>query len=389
MSKTKARQLAAEMNKLLGGPVVRTGSDPSFRVSYLPTDLLPIDMLLQGGIPRGRFVTITGAYSTLKTYIGLHAIAATQRRGGLCALIDTEHAFDPEWAVECGVDVESLILQHPDTGELGVEAARLMTLNAVDLIVFDSIAAALPKQEQSRRMDKDAVPPGAQGRLMSAACRQLTAANTGKTAFIWINQLREQIGVTFGPTERAPGGRAMGYYASMIVNIRKSGKVTRDVKVFTGDSGYKMSKVEIGQTFRAVVEKSKLNQPFREIFFDFRLEDPIGLDLAKYLFAQGYEMGLVSKRGNTWSYGGLTAGSREKFLAALGKNPEVMEALEDGLRSVHNLPSLNRPGRTARPSKRAASSSAKSSSNKAAVSTPTRVLGGSSGTGLRRRVSSK
>lgn len=387
MSKTRARQLAAEINKMLGTTAVTMGSDEKHHVEYLSSGVLPIDLLFQGGIPRGRFVLVKGPFSTLKTYIALNTIAATQRQGGLCALIDTEHAFDPEWATDLGVDVDSLILQHPETGEAGVEAARLLTLNGVDLIVFDSIAAALPKQERGRRMDKDDVPPGAQGRLMSAACRQLTAANTGRTAFIWINQIREAIGVTFGPTERGPGGRAMGFYASMILDVRKSANITRDKQTFTGDK-YVTSKEQIGQTFRATLEKSKLNRPFREIHFDFRLEAPVGFDVVKFLFSQGVELGLISKRGNTWQYGECKAVGKDKFLVALTKSLATQTKLEAAIRRVH-LPSSDLPGSKTHPSKRVVESNAKPSKSAAVASTRTAEPAESSGMVRRRKTSSK
>ncbi len=388
MSKTKARQLMAAMNKLLGKDAVRLGSDPKYVVEYLPTGELPMDILFQGGIPRGRFVVITGAFSTLKTYIALKTIAATQQAGGLCALIDTERAFDPAWATELGVDVEALLMPPTTTGEEAVDAAQVLVQNGVDLIVFDSIAATLPQQEREKRMTKESQAPGMQARLMSAACRRLTSANTGRTGFIWINQLREQIGVTFGPTEKGPGGRAMPFYASMIVNIRQSGAITVQDETFDGDK-YQSSKKKIGQTFRAVIEKSKLNQPHREIFFDFRLEDPVGLDILKFIFGQGVELGLVSKRGNTWEYGGIKAVGKAQFLAKLGADEEAQAKLEDAIRAVHGLPSLRRRGKSAPRSQKAAATKSPSSKRAAPVRIPTQEPAASSVTVLRRKTSSK
>lgn len=362
---TTAKQLAAEINKLLGKETVLLGSDERFKVTYTPTGLLPFDVLLGGGLPRGRFVVLTGGYSTLKTYVGLNAIREVQRAGGVAALIDTEHAYDPEWAESLGVKTDDLILW-PDlddngnhSGEEAIDVAEVLTRSKVDLIVFDSVAAALPQQEQNKRLHGENIQPGRQAALMSAACRKLTAANS-RTAILWINQLREQIGITFGPTEKAPGGRALPYYASMIVNIKHAGKLTRDIKTFTGDK-YASVKEQIGQTYRAIIEKSKLNRPFREVFFDFDLEsDPPGINLVKFLFAQGVELGLITKKGNTWSYGDLKAVGKEKFMVKLA---DAAEELEQAIREHHGLSPL--PGKSARASKKAAASRSKSSSGTA------------------------
>ena len=388
-----ARSLAAQINKLFKEKVVLLGSDATFTVDYLPTGLLPIDLLFQGGIPRGRFVVMTGAFSTLKSYIALKTIATTQKIGGQCALIDTERAFDPEWATLIGVDVNKLIVW-PDpnsgtvhTGEEAIDVAQVLVLNKVDLIVFDSVAAALPQQEANKRLHKENIQPGRQAALMSAACRKLTASNS-KTAIIWINQLREQIGVTFGPTERAPAGRALPFYASIIVNIRKAGTVTRDYQAFDGEK-FLNRKAQVAQTFRALIEKSKLNRPYRETFFDFRLETPVGFDIPKFLFSQGVEYGLIIKRGSTWHYGETKAVGRDKFITMLAAQPAMQKKLETSLRKIHDMPLPRLLGRSVPAKKSAAVSSPKSSGAKAPARTPTRGRATSSATAAPRTTSSK
>lgn len=368
---SKAQQLAAEINKMMGKGTVLLGSDSKFRVSYTPTGLLPFDVLFQGGLPRGRFVMMVGDYSTLKSYVGLNAIAQVQQVGGVAALIDTEHAYDPEWAESIGVDTGNLILEHPDNGELAIDVAEVMVRNGVDLIVFDSVAATLPQAEANKRLYKENIQPGQQAKLMSAACRRLTTAN-GKTAVLWINQVREKIGMTFGPSETVPGGRALGFYASMIVKVNKAGKLTRDVKYFTGDKDASTKEL-FGQTYRATIDKSKLNRPHREIYFDFNLEsDPPGIDLVKFLFAQGVDLGLIKKKGNTWSYGKVSAVGKEKFLTRLRADSGK---LENQIREAHGLPLL--PGKSVRVKKKAEGSKSKPLKGAGLVRIPVRDRDGS------------
>jgi recombination protein RecA len=332
---SRAQTLMKEINKALGGEVLHMASDEKFRVTYTPTGLLPVDILLQGGLPRGRFTLIEGDFSTLKSYIGLNAIKEVQRQGGVAALIDTEHAFEEQWARDIGVDTSSLLVERPSSGELAVDIAEaLIRSRDVDLIVFDSIAAALPEDEQGKRLHKEKIQPGRLAHLMSAACRKLTAAND-KTAVLWINQLRENIGISFGPNEKGPGGRAMPFYASYIINIKKTTKVTRNIKTYTGDQ-YQSSKEQIGQMFRAEVMKSKLNKPHRTIWFTWLLTDS-AIDLTGFLFAQGVDMGMVSNKGKTWTYGSLRAVGKDNFRKRLSATPETHEALESDVRAAHGL----------------------------------------------------
>ena len=206
--KSAAETLAAELNKKLGSEAISLGSDPKWKVSYLSTGIVAVDYLLQGGLPRGRFIEIYGDYSTLKTYVALRAIATTQAAGGKCALVDTEHSFDPEWAVSCGVDIAALMLSQPETGEEAVDAGEVHIRAGVDLLVFDSVASLLPKSEQEVQLGRKTPQPARLAALMSLAMRKLTAANSS-TAVLWINQTRMNVGVTFGSPETTPGGKAL------------------------------------------------------------------------------------------------------------------------------------------------------------------------------------
>jgi recombination protein RecA len=189
----------------------------------------------------------------------------------LACLIDTEHAYDPKWAEEIGVDTEELIYKQPETGEEAIDIAEVMIRAGVDLIVFDSVAAALPQAEQQKRLHKESVQPARLAQLMSLAMRKLTAAN-GKTAVLWINQTRINVGVMFGSNEAVPGGKALPFYASFRIACRKAGKVTEDIEVHVTEAGsIKKKKIKhtVAQTIRTTLEKSKLNQPHREVLFNF------------------------------------------------------------------------------------------------------------------------
>lgn len=374
-----ADTLRREINKVLGREVVIFGSDSSLKVEYISTGLLPIDILWSGGLARGRMFEVMGNYSTLKSYIGLCAIAAAQQRGELAVLIDTEHAFDPDWAKSIGVDVDTLFLwpnpndDEPHTGEEAIDVAEFFIRNRVDLIVFDSVAAILPQQEANKRLHKESVQPARTAQLMSLGLRKMTAANS-RTAVLWINQLREQIGVTFGNPEKATGGRALPYYASVRTNIRQAGRVTRPQKRFTGDK-YTDTQLLVAQTFRAVNEKSKLDKPGREVFFDFRLEDPVGVDATKFLFSMGVELGVVKQERQSWSM--TTTGSemhvikirgKEAFVNHLRGDPNLSEMLETVMRRELGLPSQH--GDLGRLKKKAGASRKSLSSAKANVRTP-------------------
>lgn len=321
---SRAQELLAEINAALKGNVVKMGSDVGLKVEYLPTSVLPIDILLQGGMPRGRFVEFYGDYSTLKSYVGLKAIATTQANGGVCALIDTEHSYDPSWAATLGVNTDDLIIQQPETGELAMDTAEALIRGKIDLIVFDSIAATLPQTERNKRLHDESVQPARQAQLMSLAMRKLTAANSN-TAMVWINQTRLNVGVTFGNPESLPGGRAMPYYASYRINMKKVGKITRDVQTWDGEKMVP-AKEQIGQKFKAVVEKSKLSKPFRDVYFTWDYETG-EIDEVGFLIALGLESGLITQKGAAWTFDGQNYRGRENFKEAVTNDPALTERM--------------------------------------------------------------
>lgn len=308
----RAQELMEHVNQTLGKGAVMVGSDPYFTVEYLATGIAPIDDLLQGGIPYGRFVEIFGDYSTLKSYVGYRAIANCQRKGELAALIDTEHAFDPKWAKECGVNLEELVLKQPETGEEAVDIAEVLIRGGVNLIVFDSVAAALPKSEQQTMLSGDKnIQPARLAQLMSLAMRKLTAANR-KTAMIWINQTRVNVGIMFGNPESVPGGKALPYYASYRIALRKAGQVSEQVDVNIIKDG-KPTKAKIrqvvAQQIKASVEKSKLNAPFRDVMFNFDFRRGT-IDEWFYLATQALDEGIIEyNRGQWW----LTEKNAKKY----------------------------------------------------------------------------
>lgn len=325
-----AQQLAAEINKALGAGTVKFGSDESLQVKRLPTGVLPIDVLLDGGIPTGRFTELFGAYSTLKSYIGLSCIAQTQAAGGVCALVDTEHAYDPEWAAMIGVNTDDLIYQSPQTGEEAIDLSEVLIRNGADLIVWDSVAATLPQAESVKRMSKESVQPARLAALMSLGLRKLTAANK-HTAILFINQTRLSVGVVFGDPETVPGGKALPFYASYRVALRKAGKEKESVEVFDGE-GKKTNINQItGHKIRATLEKSKLSAPSRDVLFTFDLKSG-SVDEVGYLLGAGLEKGLIQHEGRSWwcNEDEKIVGA-EKFLGWLNSHPEVTNKIKQEL----------------------------------------------------------
>lgn len=358
MGNPRVAELQAAVNKAMGKEVLYRGNDPKFNVDYISTGLLPFDILLQGGIPRGRFTTMSGDWSTLKSYVGLCAIAQTQQQGGVAVLIDTEHAYDPAWAASCGVDTDDLIVQHPDNGELAIDTAEAFIRGGADFILFDSVAATLPQAEQEKRLFGENVQPARQAALMSVAGRRLTTANSGRTAVMWINQLRENVGMTFGPREKQPGGRALPYYSSYMLETKKVGKVTRDEKMFTGDK-WQNQKVQIGQKFKVELLKSKLNKPFREIWFDWDLTAG-DIDLVSFLFTQGMEHGLITLKGSSYTFDGTKVVGKDKFKARLASDQHMYGALHHAILTAHGLASdAPAPKKPARARKTPSSASSK------------------------------
>jgi recombination protein RecA len=334
MSKTAAT-LAAEINALLGSNAIQLASQVK-KLEPVATGLLPFDILLHGGFPRGRMAEVYGAPSALKSYVGLCAIREAQQAGAFGALIDTERTFDSEWAERIGIDLSRLLIWPPEddtqpvTGEMAVDAAEAMLRSRqVDVLVFDSVAATLPQSEHAKRLSGESVQPGRLAALMSLGLRKLTAANT-ETAILWINQLRNNIGVTFGNPESPPGGKALPYYASIRVNIKAVGKVNASRKQFDGEK-WVDGKTQVAQKFRASVEKSKLFQPHGDVIFTW-LYDRAEIDELSFLVAQGLERGSIQQNGAMWQYGDLKVRGRENFLAKLPEHPELLTTLEAEVR---------------------------------------------------------
>ena len=332
------------VNKQLGKNVMRMASDPSLEVTYLSTGLLPIDIALGGGIPTGRFTEFYGDWSTLKSYIGYKWLATQQAEGKVCGLLDTERVFDPEWARQLGVNTDELLVwPNPETrevhtGEEAIDAAQVMVANGVDCLVFDSVSAALPQQEDSKRLSGESVQPARLAQLMSLACRKLTATNDS-TAMLWINQTRMNIGVTFGNPEVTTGGRALPYYASLRLNLRKTGVLREPVKQYDGEKWIN-SKKTVAQKYAAIRVKSKLSKPFTDVHFVWDLQEAM-VDEVGFLIAQGIELGLIDQRGSSWSFAGLKVVGREKFRQRMQATPGALAALEDQVRTYHGLPVLS------------------------------------------------
>lgn len=334
-------ELRKAINKFLGTESLRFASDDCYQTKYHSTGLLPFDILLGGGIPVGRYTIIQGAFSTLKTYMGLNAIAEVQRKGGTAALIDTERTFDASWAEEIGIDTSQLLVW-PDreshefmTGEQAIDMAELLIRNKVDILVFDSIAAALPLDETSKAMSKGKVQPARLAALMSLAFRRLTAVNN-QTSIVMINQLREAVGVMFGNPEKATGGRAQGFYATYIVQMRQAGKEKRAIKIHNGDSWVDSQQI-YAQEYVATLTKSKLSKPSTEIRFTWSL-DHNEIDMGKFLFAQGVELGLITNKGHTWKFQDRAVKGREIFTNMIREEVALALELENEIRKCHKLP---------------------------------------------------
>lgn len=292
---TDIKQVVAEINKLMGVGTITLASEVV--VESISTGVLPIDHLLDGGLPRGRFTEFFGDYSTLKSYVGLKAIASVQKMGGSAALVDTEGAFDPEWAVKLGADPSTLAYVDPETIEQAADATEGLIRAGVDLIIWDSVAASLPQVERDKREAEEKHQPARLAAAMSRVTRKLNAANK-RTALVWINQTRLAVGIVYGSPERTPGGKSLPFYASHRVAMRKAGRVTRDQKSHDGYTG-KTVKETYGIKIRATLEKSKLTAPHRDVLFTFDLETG-EVDEARYLVSQSIAAGLIEKKGKMY-----------------------------------------------------------------------------------------
>ena len=313
MERDKALEMAlAQIDKQFGkGSIMRMGEKASMAIEAVSTGSLALDLALGiGGFPRGRVVEIFGPESSGKSTLALHVVAEAQRNGGICAYIDAEHALDPVYAKAIGVDVNELLISQPDTGEQALEIAdMLIRSGALDVVVIDSVAALTPKAEIEGEMGDTHV--GLQARLMSQALRKLTAnLNKSNTIAIFINQLREKIGVMFGSPETTPGGRALKFYSSVRVDIRRIESIKDGAEV-------------VGSRTRCKIVKNKVAPPFKQAEFDIMYGR--GISREGSLLDIGVEVGIVKKSGAWYTYDGEQLGQgRENAKQFLVDNPEVM-----------------------------------------------------------------
>ena len=319
----KALELAiSQIEKRFGkGSVMKLGESAAMSsVEAIPSGSLALDLALGvGGIPRGRITEIFGPEASGKTTLGQHVLAEAQKRGGVAAYIDVEHALDPAYAAHCGVNVNDLLISQPDTGEEALEITEaLVRSGAIDVIVIDSVAALVPRAEIEGEMGDAHV--GLQARLMSQALRKLAAA-IGKsgTAVIFINQLREKVGIIFGNPEVTPGGRALKFYSSIRIDLRRVETI-------------KQGNEAIGSHVRAKVVKNKIAPPFRSAEFDIMFDH--GISREGNLIDMGVELGLVNKTGAFFSYGDIRLGQgRENAKQYLSQNPELAQEIERQIRA--------------------------------------------------------
>ena len=323
----KALELAiGQIEKRFGkGSIMKLGEAAAMSsVEAIPSGSLALDLALGvGGIPRGRIAEIFGPEGSGKTTLGQHIIAEAQKRGGMAAYIDVEHALDPTYASHCGVNVEDMLISQPDTGEQALEITEaLVRSGAIDVIVIDSVAALVPRAEIEGEMGDAHI--GLQARLMSQALRKLAAA-IGKsgTAVIFINQLREKVGIIFGNPEVTPGGRALKFYSSVRIDLRRVETI-------------KQGNEAIGSRIRARVVKNKVAPPFRSAEFDIMFDH--GISREGNLIDLGVELGLVKKAGAFFSYGDIRLGQgRESAKQYLSQNPELAQEIEQQVRASANI----------------------------------------------------
>jgi recombination protein RecA len=308
----KALDMAlGQIDKQFGkGSIMRMGEKDSMKIASIPTGALPLDIALGvGGLPRGRVVEIFGPESSGKSTLAMHVVAEAQRNGGICAYVDAEHAMDPVYASAIGVDIDNLLISQPDTGEQALEIVDMLVRSgSLDVIVIDSVAALTPRAEIEGEMGDSHM--GLQARLMSQALRKLTAnLNKSDTILIFINQLREKIGVMFGSPETTTGGRALKFYSSVRLDIRRIESIKDGVEI-------------VGSRTRVKVVKNKVAPPFRQAEFDIM-----------YVLDMAVEMGIAKKSGAWFTYDGEQMGQgRENAKNFLLENPEIMVQMAERVR---------------------------------------------------------
>ncbi|MGQ0742784.1 MAG: recombinase RecA [Acidimicrobiales bacterium] len=321
MERDKALEMAmSQIDRQFGkGSVMRMGERPQLEIPAISTGALALDLALGvGGLPRGRVVEIFGPESSGKSTLAMHVVAEAQRNGGVCAYIDAEHAMDPTYARAIGVDVDELLISQPDTGEQALEISdMLIRSGAIDVLVVDSVAALTPRAEIEGEMGDSHV--GLQARLMSQALRKLTATlNRTHTIAIFINQLREKIGVVYGPSEVTPGGRALKFYSSVRLDIRRIESIKDGGEI-------------VGNRIRVKVAKNKCAAPFRQAEFDITFGK--GISREGSLLDVGVDLGFIKKSGAWYTYDGEQLGQgRENAKGFLADNPEIMVELSERIR---------------------------------------------------------
>ena len=317
----KALDMAlGQIDKQFGkGSIMRMGEKDSMKIASIPTGALPLDIALGvGGLPRGRVVEIFGPESSGKSTLAMHVVAEAQRNGGICAYVDAEHAMDPVYASAIGVDIDNLLISQPDTGEQALEIVDMLVRSgSLDVIVIDSVAALTPRAEIEGEMGDSHM--GLQARLMSQALRKLTAnLNQSDTILIFINQLREKIGVMFGSPETTTGGRALKFYSSVRLDIRRIESIKDGVEI-------------VGSRTRVKVVKNKVAPPFRQAEFDIMYGKGISREGA--VLDMAVEMGIAKKSGAWFTYDGEQMGQgRENAKSFLLENPEIMVQMADRVR---------------------------------------------------------
>jgi recombination protein RecA len=326
----------AQIDKQYGkGSIMRMGEKGSMAIEAIPTGALPLDLALGvGGLPRGRVVEIYGPESSGKSTLAMHVVAEAQRNGGICAYVDAEHAMDPAYAKAIGVDIDQLLISQPDTGEQALEIVdMLIRSGALDVVVIDSVAALTPRAEIEGDMGDSHM--GLQARLMSQALRKLTAnLNKSNTVCIFINQLREKIGVMFGSPETTPGGRALKFYSSVRLDIRRIESIKDGTEV-------------VGSRTRVKVVKNKVAPPFRQAEFDIMYGHGISREGA--LLDLAVEMAIAKKSGAWFTYEGEQMGQgRENAKNFLRDHPEIMMDMEQKIRAIAGLNGAAEPEFTAK-----------------------------------------
>ncbi|CAK7043789.1 recombinase RecA [Tissierella carlieri] len=326
IEKKKALDLTlSQIEKQFGkGSIMRLGEDAKLNIDVIPTGSLDLDIALGiGGVPRGRIIEIFGPESSGKTTVSLHIIAEAQRLGGIAAFIDAEHALDPAYAKKLGVDIENLVISQPDTGEQALEIAEaLVRSGAIDIVVVDSVAALVPKAEIEGEMGDSHI--GLQARLMSQALRKLAGTiNKSNSTVVFINQLREKVGVMFGSPETTTGGRALKFYASIRLDVRRIDSIKQGDEI-------------IGNRTRIKVVKNKLAPPFKQAEFDIMYGT--GISREGNILDSGVAANIVNKSGSWYSYNEHKLGQgRENAKDFLKENPDVSLEIENKVRAQFGL----------------------------------------------------